>query len=87
MSGDKLKSNTPIWQKIYNKLSEEKVIDQDEERSAAINYIIKDRHKIAHGKDSDITLARIKDYHNKTIEVITYLKNQCDLMPIWKACH
>lgn len=55
---------------------------EDEERSSALNYIIKDRHKIAHGKDSDITLIRIKEYHNKTVEVIKYLENQCDLITV-----
>lgn len=54
---------------------------QAEERSTALNYIIRDRHKIAHGKDSDITLKRIKEYHNKTVEVIKYLEVQCDLIP------
>jgi len=55
---------------------------QAEERSTAINYIIRDRHKIAHGKDSDITLTRIKEYHTKTVEVIKYLESQCDLIPM-----
>lgn len=54
---------------------------QEEERSTALNYIIRDRHKIAHGKDSDITLTRIREYHNKTVEVIKYLEVQCDLIP------
>lgn len=54
---------------------------QAEERSTALNYIIRDRHKIAHGKDSDITLTRIKEYHYKTVEVIRYLEAQCDLIP------
>jgi hypothetical protein len=53
---------------------------QDEERSAAINYIIRDRHKIAHGKDSDITLARIKEYHLKTVDVIKFIESQCALI-------
>lgn len=48
----------------------------DEERSAAINYIIKDRHKIAHGKDSDITLLSIKQHFSKAVEVITFIEEQ-----------
>jgi hypothetical protein len=55
---------------------------QDDERSAALNYIITDRHKIAHGKDSDITLTRIREYHIKTVEVVKYLESQCELLPI-----
>ena len=49
-----------------------RVFLEDEERSAAVNYIIRDRHKIAHGKDSDITLTRIREYHSKTVEVVKY---------------
>jgi hypothetical protein len=54
---------------------------QAEERSTALNYIIRDRHKIAHGKDSDITLNRIRQYHDKTVDVVMYLEAQCDLVP------
>lgn len=54
---------------------------QEEERSAALNYIIRDRHKIAHGKDSDITLTRIREYHNKTVEIINFVEKQCGLVP------
>lgn len=54
---------------------------QIEEKSAALNYIMKERHKVAHGKDSDITLGRIREYHNKTVEVIKFIENQCGLIP------
>lgn len=54
---------------------------QEEERSTALNYIISDRHKIAHGKDSDITLTRIREYHLKTVDVIKYIERQCGLIP------
>ena len=53
---------------------------QNEERSTALNYIIRDRHKIAHGKDSEITLGRIREYHNKTVEVIKFVEAQCGLV-------
>lgn len=65
------KNFRPEWE------SELKLFLQDEERSAALNYIIKDRHKIAHGKDSDITLSRIRQYHKKTVEVVEFLEEQC----------
>lgn len=48
---------------------------QEENRGAAINYILKDRHNIAHGRDSDITIIKLEGYLNKTIEVIKYLEN------------
>lgn len=34
-------------------------------------------HKIARGKDSDITLARIKEPQLKTVEIIKYIEGQC----------
>lgn len=55
---------------------------QQEERNTALNYIIKDRHRIAHGKDSDITLSRIREYHNKAVEIIEFLETQCELIPL-----
>jgi hypothetical protein len=72
---DIAKSFKTEWEPVLNTFL------QAEERSTALNYIIRDRHKIAHGKDSDITLTRIKEYHNKTVEVVKYLENQCDLVP------
>lgn len=69
------KSFKPEWEPILNSFL------QADERATALNYIIRDRHKIAHGKDSDITLSRIKEYHNKTVEVVKYLEFQCNLLP------
>ncbi len=75
------KSFKPEWEPPLNEYL------QEEERSAAINYIMRDRHKIAHGKDSDITLARIKQYHLKTVEVIEFLEIQTGLthLPVEEA--
>ena len=70
------KSFKPEWEPPLNEYL------QEEERAAAINYIMRDRHKIAHGKDSDITLARIKQYHLKTVEVIQFLEVQTGLVPL-----
>lgn len=49
---------------------------QEENRGAAINYILKDRHNIAHGRDSDITIINLENYLNKTIEVIKYIETE-----------
>jgi len=49
---------------------------QEENRGAAINYILKDRHNIAHGRDSDITIAKLEGYLNKTVEVIKFIENE-----------
>jgi len=49
---------------------------QEENRGAAINYILKDRHNIAHGRDSDITIVKLENYLNKTVEVIKYIEDE-----------
>lgn len=53
-----------------------KIYLQENNRGAAINYILKDRHNIAHGRDSDITIAKLEDYLNKTVEVIKYIEDE-----------
>lgn len=47
---------------------------QQDDRSSAINYILKNRHNIAHGRDSDITITKLETYLQKTIEVIRYIE-------------
>ena len=49
---------------------------QAENRGSAINYILKDRHNIAHGRDSDITIAQLENHLKKTIEVIKYIETE-----------
>jgi hypothetical protein len=64
------KSFNPDW---HDPLSD---YMQAEDRGAAINYILKDRHNIAHGRNSDITIDKLENYLNKTTEVIRYLENE-----------
>lgn len=47
---------------------------QENDKASAINYIITDRHKIAHGKDSEITIRRIEQYFSKVVEVFVYIE-------------
>lgn len=47
-------------------------------RKQAIDSIMSHRHRIAHGKDSDITLHRLSDYYKKSIEVITFIEKLCE---------
>ncbi|MBK8564986.1 MAG: hypothetical protein IPN76_17025 [Saprospiraceae bacterium] len=49
---------------------------QTENRAEAINYILRERHNIAHGKDSDITIGKLEGYLEKTVEVIKYIENE-----------
>lgn len=52
---------------------------EDEGRRGAINAIMSNRHLIAHGKDSDITLARLLEYLTKAVQVIEFIEGQCDV--------
>lgn len=49
---------------------------QQDNRGSAINYILKDRHNIAHGRDSDITIDKLEGYLNKAVDVIKYIENE-----------
>lgn len=46
-------------------------------RKEAIEAIMKNRHKIAHGEISNITILRVKEYLAKIIEVVEFMENQC----------
>lgn len=48
-------------------------------RKDAIDAIMANRHLIAHGKDSGISLARVKEYLKKSIEVVEFMESQCGL--------
>lgn len=50
-----------------------------EGRKEAIDGIMSNRHLIAHGKDSGITLAGIKEYLRKSVSVIEHLEQQCGI--------
>jgi len=50
----------------------------DEGRKEALDSIMANRHLIAHGKNSGITVARLKDYLDKSVQVIIFIENQCN---------
>lgn len=52
----------------------------DEGRLEAIDSIMSQRHLIAHGQNqnSNITVAKIKDYLIKSIEVLEFIEQQCN---------
>ncbi|NUN68245.1 MAG: hypothetical protein HUU02_00870 [Bacteroidetes bacterium] len=50
-------------------------VDQDGRREA-IDAIIANRHKIAHGEDSGITVVKIKEYLKRIIEVLNFIETQ-----------
>ena len=49
----------------------------DNFRKDAINSIMTNRHLIAHGKNSDITIARVDQYLARIVEVADFLEMQC----------
>lgn len=51
----------------------------DNFRRDAVNTIMSNRHLIAHGKDSGITIARVDQYLARVVEIIDFLEQQCDV--------
>jgi hypothetical protein len=68
---DIAKSFRPEW--------EESLCDylDNDGRREAINAIMDNRHKIAHGKDSDISIARLSDYLTLALQVLEFIEQQC----------
>lgn len=48
-------------------------------RREAIDSIMANRNQIVHGKDSGITVVRVKTYFDKGVEVIEFLEVQCGI--------
>lgn len=48
-------------------------------RREAIDAIMSNRHLIAHGKDSGISLIRVKEYLKKSVEVVEFIEKQCGI--------
>jgi hypothetical protein len=48
-----------------------------EGRREAIDAIMANRHLIAHGSNSGITLVRVKEYLSKSVQVIEFIEEQC----------
>lgn len=45
-------------------------------RKEAINSIMDQRHKIAHGKNSDISIVRLRGYLDRAVEVLNFIEQQ-----------
>lgn len=48
-------------------------------RSDAVNSIMSQRHLIAHGRSSNITVGQVSRYLGKVIEVAEFIEGQCGL--------
>lgn len=53
-------------------------LDQEGRRDA-IDGIMNVRNNVAHGKDTGITVARVKDYLEHSVRVVEFLEVQCGL--------
>jgi hypothetical protein len=53
----------------------EKFVEQNG-RKESIDAIMANRHQIAHGKDSNITVARVSGYLDKAEEVLEFVEKQ-----------
>lgn len=53
------------------------IFANEEGRKEALDSIMSNRHLIAHGKRSDISMARVKEYLRKSIELIELVEQQC----------
>lgn len=49
-----------------------------EGRREAIDSIMQNRHQIAHGQLSSITIVRVKEYLSKSVAVIAFMEKQCN---------
>ncbi len=47
------------------------------ERRDAIDSIMNNRHRIAHGRSTSISVARVRDYLERAIEVIDFSESKC----------
>jgi hypothetical protein len=54
----------------------ERFLDDDGRRDA-IDSVMTNRHQIAHGEYSGITIARLKPFFEKSVTVVEFLEKQC----------
>jgi hypothetical protein len=50
---------------------------EDNFRKDAINSIMSNRHLIAHGKSSSITISSVQQYLTRIVEVARFIETQC----------
>jgi hypothetical protein len=63
----------PAWEQPLSEFLD------DNGRKDAIDSVMANRHLIAHGKDSDVSLARVVDYLSKCVEVLEFIEAQCQI--------
>ena len=56
----------------------ENLFENDSSLKDAIDSIMSNRHNIAHGKQTSISVIRVKEYLLKSIQVIEFIELQCN---------
>lgn len=46
-------------------------------RKEAVDSIMQNRHLIAHGKDSGISIVRLKEWLKKSVDILDFIETQC----------
>jgi RiboL-PSP-HEPN len=54
-------------------------LEQDPQMRDSINSIIANRHQIAHGKSSDVTIGRLQPWYKDAVRLIDTIKGQCGI--------
>ncbi|EIJ36988.1 MAE_28990/MAE_18760 family HEPN-like nuclease [Thiothrix nivea] len=52
-------------------------LSDENNRKDAIDSIMRNRHLIAHGKNTSISVVQVKEFLDKSVEVIDYIETQC----------
>lgn len=52
-------------------------LEEEPQRRDAINTIMSNRNKIAHGEDSQITIHQVRQHLPRSVEVVEFIENQC----------
>ena len=68
---------TKAFSKEWGELLEIYLDSGQGERRDAIDSIMNNRHLIAHGKTTSISVVRVKNYLEKAVEVIDFIEVQC----------
>lgn len=71
----KILDTTYQFKKLWGDMLSDYIVKDG--RKEAIETIMTNRHKIAHGEDSNVTILRVKEYLAKIVEVVEFMENQC----------
>lgn len=56
----------------------DRYFENDQSAKGAIDSLINQRHLIAHGNNSSISIAQVNDYLERSIAVVEFIENQCN---------